>query len=153
MKKKIVSRRYCLLQVALLFFVAMSCSRPETKAPKDAYASSSDIPDMAVAPENMPEEEAYHPLLWEIKWSSKRVLDFGENYEKICKTAFTNPYKKMIKEIKIGYEVKGQDEEAEHFQKTVELNLLPGQSKVIDTGVGCNDFFMFEVIFSDGSTI
>lgn len=156
MKKKFVSYYYCLLQSALLLFMIASCSSPENKAPEGAYASSSsNTTEVTPAPEETTkEEEAYRPLLWEIKWSSRRVLDFGKNYEKVCKTEFTNPYKKIIRSIKIGYEVKtNEDAEVARFEKIVELNLKPGQSKVVDMGVGCNDFFMFKVVFADGSSI
>lgn len=160
MKKKAESILSCVKSLFPLMLLFVSCTSPENKAPEGAYASSSEHTTEMKAKTARParelpaEEEAYHPLLWEIKWSSRRVFDFGKNYEKICKTEFINPYKKVIKEISIGYEVNnGNQEEVTRIKKTIELNLQPGQRKVVDTGVGCNDFFMFAVVFADGSTL
>lgn len=99
-------------------------------------------------------ERAYKPLIWEIKWASRRVVEKDDNNNNICKTEFTNPYHKSIKAIKVGYEIKykGQHEPA-IYEKVIDLNLRPDEKKLIDTGIGCRDFYMYQVIFEDGEVI
>lgn len=99
-------------------------------------------------------ERTHKPLIWEIKWSSRRVIEKDSNHNNVCKTEFTNPYSKSIKEIKVGYEIKYEDQsESVNYEKVIELNLRPNEKKVIDTGIGCRDFYMYEVIFEDGEVI
>lgn len=142
----------------LSFTLLASCTeKPDTKGKNSDEYTTSLVPVPGTASDNdtdKAEKRPYKPLKWEIKWASKQVRDLDSNNNKVCKTEFTNPYHKSIKKIKVGYEVKYKNRsEPVSYEKVILLNLKPNEKKIIDTGIGCRDFYMFEVIFEDGEVI
>lgn len=144
-----------ILLLSLISSLLTSCADSKDKSPADEYTTSLvPVEGQGTVDHTSTENKAYKPLIWEIKWASRRILDYDKNRNKICKTEFTNPYSKTIKTIKVGYEIKYKNNsEPAHYEKVIELNLLPNEKKVIDTGIGCRDFYMFEVVFEDGEVI
>lgn len=148
---------YCFTLLLSFSLLASCAEKSDTKDKSADEYTTSLVPVPGTASDNdadKTEERAYKPLKWEIKWASKQVYDFDSNNNKVCKTEFTNPYDKSIKKIKVGYEVKYKNRSNPvSYEKVILLNLRPNEKKIIDTGIGCRDFYMFEVIFEDGEAI
>ncbi len=152
MPKSLTMHRFIFLCCLGCFSLFASCGKQSDSASADATTSLVPVP--GTTNESDAEKRAYKPLKWEIKWESRRVLDFDKDFNKVCKTEFINPYQKTIKQIKVGYEVKYKgEEEPVVYEKVIELNLKPHEKKIVDTGIGCRDFYMYEVVFEDGEII
>lgn len=156
MIKHFTIHHFILLLSLGFFSLLASCAKKSDSGNENPAAeyTTSLIPVPSTVNGTDTEKREYKPLIWEIKWASRRVLEEDNNHNKFCKTEFTNPYNKSIKQIKVGYEIKYKNRsEPVIHEKVIQLNLQPNEKKTIDTGIGCHDFYMYEVIFEDGEVI